>query len=194
MSETEDELWGVIDHAIFGTNDPERITAKFKQAYENRLAKQSTFGGYLRLIRTDEHATTPEMALQAGVNRGVWQSWEANRSIPTETELREVCRRLELGQVATTRLLELRNRMPHTILTRLSRHEPDQLVASGAGLEESEIEWRKLPPEVQEPLSRWAKEQEYNFPEDFLRVLFELETAENQQRWVDEVLGKPDVE
>lgn len=194
MSETENELWGVIDHAIFDTNDPERIKAKFMRAYENRLAKQGTFGGYLGLIRTDEYATVPAMALKAGVSRGVWQSWEANRAIPGEAEVREVCRRLELGELATEQLVKLRSMMPRTILTRLSRHEPDQLVAKGAGLEEAELEWRKLLPEIQAPLSRWAEEHGHSFPRDFLRVLSELDTAQDQERWVDEVLGKPDVE
>lgn len=63
-----------------------------------------------------------------------------------------------------------------------------------AGLVEAELEWCKLPPEVQDPLSRWAKDRGYRFSEDFLRVLFELETNRDQERWVDEVLGQSDVE
>lgn len=194
MSETEDELWGVIDQAIFATSDPDQMVAKFKRAYENRTAKQSTFGGYLGCLRTDRHATASEMALKAGLNRSIWQSWEADRTIPTPAQLHDVCRKLELGDLATEQLLQLRAKMPRTILARLSHYEPDQLVASGTGLVEAELEWHKLPPQVQDPLTRWAQKTGHKFPQDLFRVLFELETRQDQQRWVDEVLNQADVE
>jgi transcriptional regulator with XRE-family HTH domain len=158
------------------------------------MAKQSTFGGYLTSIRTDNYALVSAMALKAGVSRATWQSWEADRLIPDEDELRTVCQRLELGKIATARLFELRASLARAILTRLSLHEPDQLVAAGAGVVEAEMEWRKLPAQVQELLTRWARANGKSFPEDFLRVLFELETPEDQERWIDEVLGGPDVE
>lgn len=194
MSETENELWEVIDREIFGTNDPEQIKARFQQAYRKREAEQSTFGGYLRCLREDEYATTQEIALQAGVSRSVWQSWESNRAVPTQDELAGVCHNLELGNLATKRLSELRLKLPHTILTRLSRYEPDQLVAAGQGVVENQIEWDKLPPSIKELLSRWAQTHHRQFPDDFTEVLFQLKTPEEQEAWVSEVLGESHVE
>ncbi len=194
MSETENELWEVIDRELFGTDDPEKIKARFLQACQKREEQESTFGGYLRCLREDDYATPPEMAFQAGVSRGVWQSWEANRTIPTQEELVKACDNLGLGERTIQRLSELRLKLPRTILTILSHHEPDQLVACGWGLEESQLEWEKLHPIIQELLTRWAEANHRKFPDDFLNVLFQLETLEEQESWVSEVLGESHVE
>lgn len=194
MSETENELWGVIDQEIFGTDDPEKIKARFLQAYEKREAQQSTFGGYLRCLREDDYATTAEIAFQAGIPRSVWQSWEANRTVPTQEELAKVCHNLELGERTIERLSELRRKLPRTILTRLSRHEPDQLVACGRGVEETQLMWDTLHPILKELLILWAEAHNRKFPEELSEVLFELKTPEEQDAWVFEVLGESDVE
>lgn len=189
MSETEAELWGVVDRVVYGTNDPDEIKQRFKRAFEQRQTEESTLGGFLRCLRTDEYLKTKEMALKAGVEQSLWQAWEANRTIPSQADLSKICTNLELGDHTIEKLSELRQQMPKTILSRLSRYEPDQLVARGAGVVESELEWEKLHPSVQTRLSLWAKKQNLKFPEDFLPTLFALETEEEQERWVAEVLG-----
>lgn len=194
MSDTENELWEVIDQEVFGTNDPEKIKARFLQAYQSQEASKSTFGGYLRFLREDDYATTQEISLKAGTSRAVWQSWESNRTIPNEGELAQVCQNLELGERTVAQLFELRLKLPYTILTRLSRHEPDQLVACGRGVEENKLEWEKLPATVKELLSCWAQVHGRLFPDDFSKVLFCLETPEEQEAWVREVLGESYVE
>jgi DNA-binding transcriptional regulator YiaG len=192
MSETEDELWGVIDKAVFGTSEASEIKDRFKRAFEQREAKESTLGGYLECLRRDEYLKTKEMAFRAGVEQKIWQSWEADRTIPSVPELERVCQNLKLGEQTVQRIFELRSRLPQTILTRLSHYESDQLVAHGAGVVESQMEWKKLHPDIQRLLSRWAEKHDKHFPEDFLQVLFDLKAPQDQENWVIEVLGADD--
>lgn len=194
MNENEKELWEAMDLAIFGTQDSAKILERFSRGYEKKAENDSTFGGALCGLRRRRHVSTKAIAFQAGVSQSLWQSWEANRCAPTVAEFEKICDNLKLHEKTRQRLLALRDLVPRLVLSRLSRFQPDQLVARGVGRVDPSLEWRKLGPEVKSLLSKWAEDKGLSFPDQFLDVLDELKTPEDQERWVNEVVGCVDDE
>lgn len=188
MNENEKELWETMDLAIFGTQDRDKILERFSLGCEKKAESESTFGGALRGLRRRRHVSTKAIAFQAGVSQSLWQSWEANRCAPTAAEFEQVCGNLKLYERTKQRLLGLRDLVPRLVLSRLSRFQPDQLVARGVGRVDPSLEWRKLGVEVRNLLTKWAEDKGFSFPDQFLDVLDELKTPEDQERWVNEVV------
>ena len=194
MNENEKELWEAIDLTIFGTNDSDKILERLSRGYEKKAENDSTLGGALRSLRWRRHVSTKAIALQAGVSQSLWQSWEANRCAPTVPEFENACDNLKLCERTRQRLLGLRDSLPRLVLERLSRFQPDQMVARGVGRVDPLLEWRKLGVEVKCLLEKWAEDKGFSFPDQFLDVLDELKTPDDQKRWVNEVVGCDDDE
>lgn len=186
MSETEKELWKILDLGVFGTNDPEEIRRKAQAAAAAWQEERSTLGGYLRSVRKMRELMTEECAAQAGVNQDTWQAWEANQELPSYEELEEIISGLHFGAKKREALYRLRKEAPLLYLRRLATFRPDLKVARGVSMTDLELEWEALPNEVRRLVGKWAETKELGSLKEVFEYLWDL-TAEQQGDWLREV-------
>jgi transcriptional regulator with XRE-family HTH domain len=188
MKEAEKEIWEVIDRAVFKTDDPELILQKVKSSGEAWLRRRESLGGSLRQIRRGRRLTTSDCAEKVGVLKDTWQSWEANRSVPTSDEFEKLCLGLHFGERTRQRLEGLMERTPRIRLLMLSRFRPELLAARGAASSGLDIEWKKLPTELQQVLKSWGDKQGLGSVDDLIAFFLSLKDENDREAWVNEVL------
>ena len=107
-----------LDKAVFGTNDPAKIMDRFGRAYETQMAREATFGGYLRALRRRREMEVEEAAALAGVATARWKDWELNQDLPTVAELDSVIAKMCFGAEKRERL--------HVRLREADRIQPEE--------------------------------------------------------------------
>lgn len=189
MSEAENELWRVMDHAVFGTNDPEEIKKSFSASFEAWQKERSTLGGYLRSIRKMRDLRTAECAKQVGVSRELWQAWEANRSLPSPQELEKIIAGMHFGVKKRETLYRLRKEAPRVYLQRMTNFQPQLRAARGVSKADRELEWAALPDEVKAMVESWAVSKGFESLEAVFEHLSSLNSEGEQNEWLQEVTG-----
>jgi len=192
MEDNEKRLWDTIDRAIFKTNDSEKILERVKSSGASWLEDRSTFGGSLKQIRKSRRLTTNDCAKRMGISKSLWQSWEANRQVPTSREFGEMCSAMNFGERKKKRFLGLLEGFPKQRLLVFSRFRPESLAARGVARIERELEVQKLPGKIQEKLISWCKQQGISSFESLGQHLLELQEEKQRELWVEEVLRTDD--
>lgn len=177
-----------VDKAIFGTDDPETIRLMFQRACQQQKEREGTFGGYLRALRRRRGLTETEISRKAGLPRATWLNWEANSQIPSLEEFSLVMNRLELSPTKQDRLRELLADAPKHALRDLSQFRFENLAARGVATVDVELEWEALGPAVQEKLMVWAETKGLDFPRELLTFVRGLDSQEQRESWLDEVM------
>ena len=108
MTEVEAELWRVLDEAVFGTKDPEKIRTIAKESIRRWLDQRSTLGGYLCSVRGMRELEVTDCVMLTGVSEKRWLAWEANQRVPSTEELETVIEGLEFGRKKRETLYRLR--------------------------------------------------------------------------------------
>ena len=190
MKEMHKDLERAVDRAVFKTEEPEKIKRLFTRSFDAWERETATLGGYLRDIRLLRGLTAEECAQRVGVSRARWQSWEADRETPTETDLCSLCRGMEFGERKREELFNLKARAPRNRLLAISRLRPELLAARGGAKLESSLEWKKLPGEVQKALMAWGKQIGLSSFAEVMEFFTSLPDEEAREAWVDEVLER----
>lgn len=188
MSDIDKEMSQAVERAIFKTNDPEKIRGMFSQAFVAWSQERSTLGGYLRDIRLLRGWCTETCAEKAGVSKGLWQSWEADRETPTEQEFGALISGMGFGPEKRADLRRLLSDSPRQRLLMLSRLRPEFLAARGVAKLEASGEWQKLPEPLQRALLVWGQERGLSSAEELLEFFSSLEDDEARFEWAEEVL------
>ena len=108
MTEVEAELWSVLDEAVFGTREPEKIKKIAKDSIEKWLQLRSTLGGYLCSVRGMRELEVVDCVRLTGVCEKRWLAWEANQRVPSPEELETIIECLEFGRKKREALYRLR--------------------------------------------------------------------------------------
>lgn len=136
MTEVEAELWRVLDEAVFGTREPEKIRQIAKEAAGRWVQLRSTLGGYLCSVRGLRELDPADCARLTGVREKRWLAWEANQRVPSTEELETIIESLELGRKKREALYRLRGEA-------LKKVSPSTFTFSQSEINTSAREWKR---------------------------------------------------
>ena len=156
------------------------------------INREDSFGGYLRSIRNLRGLLVADMAALAGVSEAKWDQWEANSQLPSLKELEAIVERLEFSPYKHDQLAYHLEHAPRKTLRDLCSSRLSALAAKGKALVDPKLEWDELGAGLKSKLRGWAKETELEFPRDLLTFVSSLETPEQIEAWIDEVLEDDD--
>lgn len=192
MNRTEKELWEGLDHAVFGTDDPDNIQTFLAQAHKELEEENSSLGKYLDSLRRRKLWSPDRMAKEAKISAARWKAWVADYETPTEDDLKKIAQRVGWGEYKLARLLELRGQANILALRRLSRFQPELMAARGTQGVNPEVEWLALSPTLQSALQAWARTRGHQLPAELFQVLGELGSEQEREAWVQDILGEID--
>lgn len=189
MKSDEEKVAGDIDLAVFGSNDPTVIEARFRQAYERQQVREATFGGYLRALRRRRELTIIAIAGTAQVPAMLWSRWEGDESLPEAGLLDEVIERLSFGPAKREKLFELLGQARRHSVQELSSLCFEKLAAKGARSLDVQGEWEAFSAEVQSLLLAWGERRRLRVPEQLFDTVAQLRDDEERAAWIRQVLG-----
>ena len=189
MKSDEEKVAGDIDLAVFGSNNPTVIEARFRQAYEQQQAREATFGGYLRALRRRRELTIIAISNMAKVPAMLWSRWEGDESLPEPGLLDQVIERLSFGSTKREKLFELLGQARRHTVEELSFLCFEKLAAKGTQSLDVHGEWEAFSAEVQSLLLAWGERRRLKVPEQLFDRVAQLRHDEERAAWIRQVLG-----
>lgn len=188
MNKTEKELWRAVDSAVFGTNEPAALKGKLETMKSQFEREQSSLGRYLESLRRQLELSPQEIAMKSGVELETWKSWEGDFATPSREELQTLIQKMRWTRYFEKVLWKLWEEADRFRLKRLASFRPEFLAARGVS-SEAGIAWQSVGRENQEKIVAWGRAHGHDFPKTLSDFLASLGTDEEQEAWVEEVLG-----
>jgi transcriptional regulator with XRE-family HTH domain len=204
----EEALWEAMDEAFFGEGaareDRARIFGAMMDVAVARAACRgggATFGVRLRELRRERGLTPTRASRQAGLDAGLWRSWEASVRIPTLEDLGRVTG--VLGASRWRELARLRRGAPEACLAQVLAGPSLARVARSAGPEaaagdpEGLLEVRNLDALVRAGLEAWCREHRGGDSEEVLAAALEEARGldpEAREAWIRTVGSRVELE
>ena len=185
---SETDMWREMDRILLGSNDRKTLEQALERLGDGMALRMSSLGRYLGSTRKALKHSFAEMAHQAGVDTQTWKSWEYDFATPSKAELEEAMNHLKWSRLQREQAWELWENAARFRLRRLTTLKPDYLAAKGLS-SESNIGWNSISEKSRLYVQSWGRRNGYSFPEELAEFLAGLETDEERERWVNEVLG-----
>lgn len=188
MNRTEEELLRAVDEAVFGTSEPNKLKEKLSLLETEFQREQRSLGSYLESLRRGLEFSLEEMAKTAGVPLPVWKDWEMDFCTPSPPELVTLFKALRFTPYQQDIIRKLWSEAPRFRLKRMTGFRGEFLAARGVA-SESGLAWLSVDESTRELVREWGCRQGYDFPKDLLDFLRTIETDEDREAWVVEILG-----
>jgi len=189
VSKTERELWSALDRAVFGRNSPDLLKGTIEAMKSQLDRERSSLGRYLESLRRQLELSPEEMALRIGVKLSVWKDWESDFGTPSREEMESLLRTMRWeGRYFERILWKLWDDAKRFRLKRLTTFRSEFLAARGVS-SEAGIAWQSVGPEIQKKIVAWGHAHGHAFPVHLTEFLASLETDEEKEAWIEDVLG-----